>query len=147
MDDIDKDTFFDSLIQAELALWEGIACQRNEDNSRALEQYTTALDTIQSALNGNTSSKVLDNLLCQLYVKRANVHLELESFESAMQDSNALLALLDADSASQAHCLRARALESMGKVEEAKEALGAALVVSPQDEALRTQLERLSVNE
>ena len=147
IEDIDTDTFFDSLIQAELALWEGIEFRKEKANIKALERCTAALGTIQTALNGNTSTKVLHSLKCQLYGKRANIHLELESFEAALQDADALTALLDTESAAQAHILRARALEGMGEVKEAKEALGTALLVSPQDEALRAQLERQSVDE
>ena len=42
--------------------------------------------------------------------------------------------------------LKAKILEDMGKVDEAKEALAKAIVANPQDEALLTQLERLNVD-
>lgn len=149
---IDTDTFFQEVATAEQLLWEGEKCQQLQQYQQALEQYTTAWNTIQTALNGKknitTTTKLLNGTLCHLYEKRAFIELELQLYTEALADIDALLEISGKDSSSaNAHVLRATALEGMGNVEQAKKALAEAVLVNPQDEALRTQLEQLSVKE
>jgi len=146
LETIDATTFFDTLITAEVCLWEGIELERANNHTEALERYKTALDSITTALHGSTT-KLLNTILSQLYEKRAVARLQLESYKEALQDADAMLTVLDAQGSGKAHVLRAKALEGMNKMEQAKEALAAAVLVNPQDEALRAQLERLSVQE
>jgi tetratricopeptide (TPR) repeat protein len=145
---IDIDTFFSEIAQAEQLLWEGETSLLGRQYEKALEQYTTALETITAALNGNTTTKLLNDIIRSLYEKRATVNLELNRYDEALADANALLELkLETSSIARAHSLRAKIFQEMGQVEQAQEALAAAILASPQDESLQAQLKRLSVKE
>jgi tetratricopeptide (TPR) repeat protein len=145
---IDIDTFFSEIAQAEQLLWEGETSLLGRQYEKALEQYTTALETITAALNGNTTTKLLNDIIRSLYEKRATVNLELNRYDEALADANALLELKpETSSIARAHSLRAKIFQEMGQVEQAQEALAAAILASPQDESLQAQLKRLSVKE
>ena len=142
---VDTDTFFDKIAQVELDLRKGLECQRVQQYIQAKDYYTNALDTIKIALHGDTTTRLLDNIQCQLYEKRAICELELQIWDLALSDANALLNFLGEESSAKAHIIQSKAFRRMGKMEDAKAALGKAVVVNPQDEALRAELERLSV--
>lgn len=117
-------------------LWEGEQSVRGLHYETALEQYTTALETITAALNGTTNTKLLNDILRQLYEKRAIVHLELHRYDEALADADSFLELVQETPAfaARAHSLRARAFQEMGLAEQANEAClaAAALKSSPQ---------------
>ena len=139
-----SEDLFQRVRQAELLLRSGLERERAGNYPEALLQYTNALNEIEIA-KGDSTTRLLDSFMCQVYEKRASVQLRLDLWEEALQDVTAVLSFSVPEATVRAERMRATALEGMGKVEEAKEALGKAVVANPQDEALRAHLERLTV--
>ena len=123
--------FFDRIALAELELRRGMEAQYQERYEESQEHYTRALDELQHLEN---STGLLDSLWCELYQGRASVRLKLCQWDGALEDTHALLQINE--EVTEAHVLKAKILEDMGKVDEAKKALADIL----------TQLERLNVD-
>jgi tetratricopeptide (TPR) repeat protein len=136
-----EQSFFDKIALAELELRRGLETQHQQQYEESQEHYTRALDGLQSLEN---STGLLDSLWCQLYQGRASVRLKLCQWDGALEDTHAILELNE--EVTEAHVLKAKILEDMGKVVEAKKALAKAIVANPHDEALLSQLERLNVD-
>jgi tetratricopeptide (TPR) repeat protein len=137
-----EDNFFDKVAFVESELTRGTEAQRQEEYEESQQHYTSGLEELQSMPN---DTGLLDSLWCQLLEQSAVVKLKLCDWDGALQHVHAILEFNNKNTPPQVLMLKAKALEGMGKVNEAKETLYTAIVANPHDEALLCHLERLNV--
>jgi tetratricopeptide (TPR) repeat protein len=136
----DIDSLFETVRQAELVL----RGKTKLDADTAEATYSHALENLEDLAN---VTKLLDTLLCNLYEKRAAVRALAQKWDGSLEDIETCLTKFEPsqDMTIRLQTQRAHALQALGRVVEAKEAIGKAILVNPQSEELQKKLRQLNL--
>mmetsp|Transcript_39079 Transcript_39079/g.79685 ORF Transcript_39079/g.79685 Transcript_39079/m.79685 type:complete len:365 (-) Transcript_39079:130-1224(-) len=136
--------FFDDVIAAEVEFRTANKFALEKDFVSAETHYCNAEERIPSELE----CTLLDSLRCQILWNRANVRFNIGKVEESLKDTATLLkASVPTEITVSLQKLRANALSKLGRCEEAKVAVGKALIVNPRDEDLQMKMKDLTTTE
>ena len=124
--------------------------KKESTNETVLSLLTTTIDSLGVY---RSHTKLLDSLLLSLHAQRCDVRATTD-WEGLLVDAEACLALQASTALPSSgsvssplvyHKLRAKALHGLGRNDDAREALGKAVLMQPQDKELQEMMEALEV--
>jgi tetratricopeptide (TPR) repeat protein len=134
------DSLFETVRQAELLLTE----KTKPDADKAEATYSHALEKLDDLAS---VTNLLDTLLCNLHEKRAAVRALAQNWDGCLEDIETCLSKFEPspDMTIRLQTQRAHALQALGRVVDAKEAIGKAIMLNPQSEELQEKLRQLNL--
>ena len=142
--------FFYDVKNAEIEVRTGYGHLQNLKFTTAEKHYNHAMTLILKYTEPEQKEKrtnLLDTLVCQIFENRAVACLETGNIDQSLEDINKLFEFkLPLEMRVKALKMQAKIFEKLGKIEDAKESLGKAKILCPQDEEVIANLELLCVS-